>query len=184
MAKATTPNTKPPKKSARPRKPVPSAVTTVEPRKVGRPSLYSEETATRICTEIALGKSLMSICSADDMPDRVTVWRWLEEHIEFRNEYARARELQADHYADQIVDLADAAEDANLARLQIDARKWTAAKLRPSRYSERLLNEHTGKDGAPIAVKQITPGMTLQEATEAYADMLKEHPFPGSTPEK
>ena len=107
--------------------------------------------ATRICIEIALGKSLIGICSADDLPDRVTVYRWLEEHVEFRNEYARARRLQADHFADQIVDLADAAEDYNKARLQIDARKWTAAKLRPNRYGERVVNELTGKDGTPLS---------------------------------
>ena len=128
MAQTKATKTKPPKKPARPQRSVSETVASVEPRKVGRPSLYSEAFVTRICIEIALGKSLISICSADDMPDRVTVYRWLEEHVEFRNEYARARELQADHYADQIVDLADAAEDANLARLQIDARKWTAAK--------------------------------------------------------
>ena len=146
MAKAKAAKTKPPKKPVRPQRPVPETVATIEPRKVGRPSLYSEAFVTRICIEIALGKSLISICSADDMPDRVTVYRWLEEHVEFRNAYARARELQADHYADQIVDLADAAEDANLARLQIDARKWTAAKLRPGRYSERL-SERTHRQG-------------------------------------
>ncbi len=173
MAKAKAAKTKPPKRPVRPQGPVQETAANIEPRKVGRPSLYSEEFVTRICTEIALGKSLISICSADDMPDRVTVYRWLEEHVEFRNEYARARELQADHYADQIVDLADAAEDANLARLQIDARKWTAAKLRPGRYSERLLNEHTGKDGTPIAVRQITADMSPQEAALEYARSLE-----------
>jgi len=174
MAKAKSTKRKPLKKTARSQKPVSKPIAaTVEPRKIGRPSLYSEEFAIRICTEIALGKSLISICSAVDMPDRVTVYRWLEEHVEFRNEYARARELQADHYADQIVDLADEAKDANLARLQIDARKWTAAKLRPNRYSERFLNEHTGKDGAPISVKQITADMTPQEAAQEYARSLE-----------
>src|SRR5690606_32229549 len=102
-----------------------------------------------------------------------TVFEWLDRNEDFQNKYARARLAQADTYADEIVDLADEAEDANLARLQIDARKWTAAKLRPSRYSERLLNEHTGKDGQPIAVRQITSDMSPQEAAQEYARSLE-----------
>jgi hypothetical protein len=147
--------------------------TKADQTKVGRPSSYSEEIADRICTELALGKSLRSICAAPDMPARNTVFQWLESNIEFQDRYARARMAQADTYADEIVDLADAAEDHNKARLQIDARKWTAAKLRPSRYSERFLNEHTGKDGAPIAVRQITADMSPQEAALEYARSLE-----------
>jgi hypothetical protein len=174
MAKAKTTKRRPPKKAARSQKPISKPIAAaVEPRKMGRPSLYSEELATRICTEIALGKSLVKICETEDMPSRTTVFQWLDNNIEFQDRYARARMAQADTFADQIVDLADAAEDANLARLQIDARKWTAAKLRPSRYSERFLNEHTGKDGAPIAVKQITADMTPQEAAQEYARSLE-----------
>jgi hypothetical protein len=107
------------------------------------------------------------------MPSRTTVFEWLDNNTDFQDRYTRARMAQADTYADEIVDLADAAEDHNKAPLQIDARKWTAAKLRPSRYSERLLNEHTGKDGAPIAVRQITADMSPQQAAQEYARSLE-----------
>ncbi|MBR2536425.1 MAG: terminase small subunit protein [Hyphomicrobium sp.] len=147
------------------------------PAKTGRPSSYSEAIAERICTELALGRSLVTICNAADMPARQTVFRWLDADPAFRDRYARAREVQADTFADEIVDLADKAEDANLARIQIDARKWAASKQRPSKYSERVVNELTGKDGAPIAVRQIKPTMTAQEAAEIYAETL--HDFPG-----
>lgn len=173
MAKAKASKTKP-KRATQIRKPISKPIAaTVEPRKTGRPSLYSDEVAIRICTEIALGKSLVKICDATDMPSRTTVFQWLDNNADFQNRYTRARMAQADTFADEIVDLADAAEDANLARLQIDARKWTAAKLRPARYSERFLNEHTGKDGAPIAVRQITPDMSPQEAAQEYARSLE-----------
>ena len=118
--------------------------------KIGRPSDFTEETATLMCEQLALGKSLRAICESPDMPGQTTVFRWLEQNVGFREQYARARELQADTFADEIVALADKAEDANLARIQIDARKWAAAKQRPSKYSERVVNELTGKDGKPI----------------------------------
>lgn len=87
--------------------------------------------------------------------------------------YARARDDQADTLADQIIDIADTPlqgvktkTDANgkviettegdmieHRRLQVDARKWIAAKLKPRRYGERLNTEHTGLDGGPIIIK-------------------------------
>jgi hypothetical protein len=98
----------------------------------------------RVCKEIADGKSLRAICAADDMPSVETVRVWLIEDGEFSVQYARAREEQADYYADEIIDIADAAKDANLARLQIDARKWKASKLQPKKYGDKIDLNHSG----------------------------------------
>jgi len=103
---------------------------------------YTDEEAAaikaRVCLEITEGKSLRSICEADDMPTAETIRVWLIEDGEFSVQYARAREEQADFYADEIIDIADTAKDANLARLQIDARKWKASKLQPKKYGDKL----------------------------------------------
>jgi hypothetical protein len=97
-----------------------------------------EEAFARICIELASGKSLKSICSAPDMPSHVTVFEWIDDDESLANRYTRARERQADFIADEISDIADNATDANLARVQIDARKWKAGKLRPKVYGDRL----------------------------------------------
>src|SRR5262249_42751522 len=95
-------------------------------RKVGRPSSYTERVVQELCEWIASGGSLRKWCESLGNPDERTVRRWLREREEFRLQYARAREDQADTFVDQIVSIADDAEDANLARVQIDARKWAA----------------------------------------------------------
>lgn len=118
----------------------------------GRPTIRTDEITTAICSQIADGMSLRAICEADDMPGRETVRRWLNDDEIFRGQYARAREEQADHYADEIVSLADNAEDPQKARLQIDARKWVASKLKHKAYGEKVTNEHTGADGGPIVL--------------------------------
>lgn len=109
---------------------------------------YSTEEAQsikdRVCLEIAEGKSLRSICISDDMPSAETIRVWLIEDGEFSAQYARAREEQADFYADEIIDIADTAKDANLARLQIDARKWKASKLQPKKYGDKIDLNHSG----------------------------------------
>lgn len=119
---------------------------------MGRPSDFTPELANAICEELATGQSLRKICARDGMPDKATVFRWLSQNPDFRDQYAHAREMQAETHADEIVDIADEAEDANLARLRIDARKWKASKLAPKKYGERVTQEHTGPEGAPLTL--------------------------------
>lgn len=92
----------------------------------------------KVCTAIAGGQSLRKICEAKDMPSIDTVRVWLIEDAEFSAQYARAREEQADYYADEIVTIADTEEDPNRARVRIDARKWTAGKLKPKVYGDKV----------------------------------------------
>ena len=108
-----------------------------------------------ICERIAAGESLQSICNDREMPGSSTVYRWLNENADFREQYVDARARQADCYADQIVMLADTAEDHNKARLQIDARKWVASKLLPKKYGERSTTTHEGGD-KPLQVESLS----------------------------
>lgn len=128
--------------------------------KEGRPSKYTDNIAAHITTELVNGRSLRSICVEDEgIPNVATVIKWLAnpEYAEFRAQYARAREAQADILADEILDIADkcrigektttkangdtetvTGDMVDRSRLQIDARKWYAAKLAPKKYSEKL----------------------------------------------
>ena len=52
----------------------------------------------------------------------------------------RAREKQADFYADEIIGIADDESlDPNSRRIMIDARKWAASRLRPKVYGDKLV---------------------------------------------
>lgn len=117
---------------------------------MGRPSDFTPEMANTICERVADGESLRKVCEDEAMPDRSTVRRWLSQQPEFRIQYAHAREEQADVYAERIVDEAEGATDAALGRLKMDALKWTASKLAPKRYGDKVTTEHTGPDGGPV----------------------------------
>ena len=132
------------------KKPIPK-----KPKK-GRPSLYTEPLAAKICLRLAEGESLRAVCADKAMPSISTVMGWLFDgnHGDFPEQYARAREAQAEIRADEIVDIADDAsndfaadkdgkpvansEHIQRSRLRVDARKWIAAKLLPKRYGDKL----------------------------------------------
>ena len=144
-----------------------------EKRPIGRPTKYSQEMADKICEQIAHGKSLRAICAEDDMPPMKTIYRWLEANEEFRHQYARARGRQADHYFEEIVEIADSVEADSAAvakaRLQVDARKWAASKLAPKKYGEKTELDVKSSDGS------MTPTVRLdaEEYRKIAEDVLR-----------
>lgn len=138
---------------------------------MARPTDYTPEKAASICELLGDGKSLKEICEGEDMPTRSTVYLWLARHPEFTDMYARAREEQADTLADEIVHIADSpmlgvktktngdgevetteGDMIEHRRLQVDARKWVAAKLKPKKYGDKVTNEHSGLDGKALEI--------------------------------
>ena len=138
--------------------------------KVGRPTDYSKNLADEICSRLVEGESLRSICRSDGMPVTGTICRWLTEKPEFKEQYIRARENQADTLADEIIDIADDGsndwmvrngkdddpvwqlngEHVQRSRLRVDARKWVASKLKPKKYGDSSTSQITGKDGKDL----------------------------------
>ncbi len=110
------------------------------------------EQAKAICERIADGRSLRSICEDKDIPSRSVVYEALEGCKQFADRYARARKLRAEFRADEIIEIVDSEPDPAIARVKMDARKWEASKLDPTRYGERTKTEVTGADGGPLAM--------------------------------
>lgn len=127
---------------------------------------FSQEIADAICERIAGGESLRSICADPDMPVTSTVCKWLGRQKAFAEQYARARELQADALFDEILEIADDGNNDWMERkgedgqslgwrengealrrsvLRVDARKWMASKLQPKKYGDKVQLDHAGE---------------------------------------
>lgn len=106
----------------------------------GRPSSYTQELADKICEELALGKSLRTVCAGEDMPSMQTVFSWFRTKPEFLEQYARAKQESSDYMAEELIDISDTEnmEDVQRARLRIDTRKWLMAKMKPKRYGDQI----------------------------------------------
>ncbi len=148
-------------------------------RKPGRPTRYTEAIAVKICRRLAEGESLRKICKDTAMPAISTVMGWLFDgkHADFSEQYARARDLQADKLFDEALEIADESSDdwirtedgkkildhehVQRSRLRVDTRKWAAGKLAPKRYGEKL--QHTGDGGGPIRVRPDLSKLTDED---------------------
>jgi len=111
---------------------------------MARHSDYSKTKTELICALIMEGKTLVHICALENMPAYSTVCQWLAKHKEFAENYARARQSQADFFADEMVVIADTEPDPQVARVRMDARKWHAAHTSPKKYGEKIFQEHSG----------------------------------------
>jgi len=162
---------------------VKGAMTPAKPAKAskptGRPTKFKQETADLICMMLSEGLSLRQILKADTtgaLPAQSTIYEWLLRFPLFAEQYARAREEQADTNADEILEIADEMPpeftdekgrtylDQTFIQWQknrIDARKWTAAKLRPKKYGDRMAVE--GVDGgAAIKTEDVGANKFLE----------------------
>lgn len=130
---------------------------------MGRMTEYAPEIGDAICELIMDGKSLREICSAEGMPDKSTIFRWIYANEAFRDQYARAKEAQAEHFADELMEIADDASgdvsgelempnsvNVQRARLRVDTRKWVMSKLLAKKYGDKVQAEVSGANGGPI----------------------------------
>lgn len=143
--------------------------------KIGRPSIYSDELAERLCERIAAGELLTRIEREDGMPNYATVYRWLEKNTAFRELYARAREIGWSRLAEQIVELSDDSrgdviiedgetrvdhENVQRSRLMVDTRKWLLSKVLPKIYGDKLAL--TDGDGKPFSIQVVRYDLPAQ----------------------
>ena len=114
----------------------------------GRPSDYTPELAAIICERLSEEEGgLVEVCKAEDMPARSSVYLWLSQHKEFSDMYARAREDLGVFVAHVGVKEATSAKDAQLGRLQFDARKWLASKLAHKQFGDKATTVHEDPNG-------------------------------------
>lgn len=128
-------------------------------------SKYSPELGQKICERIMNLETLTKICQDPQMPHKSTVIRWFADpdRADFRDMYYYARRVQAEMYVDMAFDILDDNEEdwvqtfnkkgepngwkpnhetAANKKLRIDTIKWTAAKMIPRIYGEKLEVEH------------------------------------------
>jgi len=137
---------------------------------------FSQAVFDRICGRIALGESLRAICAQNGMPNRRTFHDWCQRTPDLQSQYDQACLDREEHYFEEIIQIADecrvgekrvtkANGDVEVtevdmterAKIQIDARKWTLARMNRKKYGDKL-GVDGGSDGSPMIVKIVRHG--------------------------
>ena len=160
---------------------------------------FSPGLFTVICERIAAGESLREVCRDGEMPNKSTVMRWLREKPELRDQYACARDDLLDHWAEDIIEIADDGaldtmagtnkhgdevqlpNPTNVRRddLRINARKWLMSKLGPKKYGDHVEVEHSGEIGHNHRVDITT--LSSREKMRRLALFMLEDESTGAT---
>ena len=146
---------------------------------MGRHTEYDEPLTHEICERIANGEPLRQICREEGMPAWTTVYKWINANPEFRERFARARDLGHDAIAEEALEIADTpltGEELEIAddgktkvkradmlghrKLQIETRLKLLAKWNPKKYGEKV--QIGGADDLPAIKTDST--MTPSEA--------------------
>lgn len=136
---------------------------------MGRPSEFTQEVADIVCERIASGESVRSITKDELLPASTTIYRWLQANEVFREQYARAKEIQAEAMADELLEITDDGtndwmtkrfgetevkmpnpEVLQRSKLRVDTRKWIMSKLLAKKYGDKLDLNHSGNVGVQL----------------------------------
>jgi hypothetical protein len=98
-----------------------------------------------------------------------SIFNWLNSNEQFMQQYARAKEVQAEALAEDLLEIADDAtndwmdkrfgetevrvidnEAIQRSKLRVDTRKWLMSKLQPKKYGEKLDLNHGGTVGVSL----------------------------------
>jgi hypothetical protein len=142
-------------------------------RPAGRPKALTKALREEICDRVMDGETVRAICADGHMPAERTVYRTLaaEGEEEFRQRYARAREIQLMRWEDDLLEIADDGrndwvekrnaqgevtgwtvngEHIQRSRARIDTRKWLMGKRAPKKYGDKVEQTLQGPEGSPI----------------------------------
>jgi hypothetical protein len=157
----------------------------------GRPTVMTPEVKREIVYRMAEGRSLVSICSDEDMPHRATVLRYLAddgpEHTEFRDRYTRAILYRTNALAEQALEIAfDESHDytehrdsegnpyvklnptaINRARLKCDELHWHIERLNGQKYGKPMAIEtEVTEQDRQIIIEQVNFDSLPEEVVE------------------
>jgi hypothetical protein len=116
---------------------------------------YDQAVFEDILESISNGMLMAQIHVMPGMPSRTEFQAWIDADPILEERFYKAKMMQADVLAEQIIVIADNPNNTDpgfnfWSKLRIDARKWTAGKLRPQRWGDRVINEHSGPNGGAL----------------------------------
>jgi hypothetical protein len=159
--------------------------------------IFAPDLILTICLRTAEGESMRAICRDPEMPSRTRLQKELLENAGFAAQYAVARELLYQGWADEILEISDDGttdyitkvgrngheyeavdqEHIQRSRLRVDSRKWMLSKLLPKQFGDKVEHEHGGE----VAHRVDITGLSEREKMRRFALFMLEDQAAGIT---
>jgi hypothetical protein len=151
---------------------------------MGRPVKWPQDHPVwgEIVYRVSAGKSLSTVLRDPDLPSWPMFYAMMEQDPKLRQAYDKAVQDRADRMADEILELSDMEMPEGLEgamasawvqqkRMQVDARKWIASKLKPRTYGDRIDVAVTDTrisviDALEAAQARVVKQLTVQDVTD------------------
>ena len=134
---------------------------------------YSQVTADQVLAKITEGYTVTQIGKMEGFPPQHTIYKWVRQVPEFRNQMKLARSDRAEFFHDKVIESAEKADPENVQaeRLRVDAYKWAASVGDPDQYGTRV--KHAGDVDAPLGFIVVT-GVPEQPAIDVPSEMVSQ----------
>jgi hypothetical protein len=148
----------------------------------GRPPFqWTPEIEEYILSKIVAGFSIRALVNkareedykGKPFPSVETLMVYAASNPEFSARYARAKELQQDMMAEELLDIIDgrhpdfANAELGQRKESMEARKWVMGKLRRKKWGDVKVTEVTGSDGQPLIPPQVIDTRSLSPEAQA-----------------
>lgn len=138
--------------------------------------MTNEEKVAKVIELIESGESERASCEKAGISR--STFRTTALRVTSGDQYARAltslAHSQAEALEKTIDDMRAGTIDAQMARVEIDARKWFASKFLPKQYGDKLTTELTGADGGPVKTEAVVDWSKMStEALREFQEALR-----------
>lgn len=134
-----------------------------------------------VLKEIGNGSSLISAIKKPGWPTYDAVQRHMRARPDIRRQYDEAIEIRADYLAETLIDISEEpipegldgpylSAWINQMKIKIETRKWTAAKLRPKMWGDKI--------DVSVTHTQISIVQALEQAEARLLDVTDIEPNP------
>lgn len=123
-------------------------------------SKKTPETVERFLDMIKNGRSCAQACKQPDMPSSKTIQNWVDSDPVFARKYEEAKEERGNYYGELVAEVSLAGlqgkyKDSAMLRAAIDGLKWSAARMAPKAFGDRMHVEHGAQHSYLDALKIV-----------------------------
>ena len=143
----------------------------------------------RFLDEIRNGRSAAMACKQPGMPHSKTICAWMRDDAAFAAQYEKAKEERGNYYGELVAEISLAGlqgkyKDSGMLRAAIDGLKWSAARMAPKGFGDRMQVEHSAESSYVDALKAVQTKVEVIEGDAIEAQPLSVRARGGSKRQK